>query len=78
MMNTKRFKILQDFSNIQNSFKMNFRNRAEDNPDKKESENNLQIKDFKAKKSEPKRKVSRSALEIWEEIEELASESQKK
>ncbi|OVE61785.1 MULTISPECIES: prevent-host-death protein [Chryseobacterium] len=75
MMNTKRFKILQDFSNIQNSFKMNFRNRAEDNPDKKESENNLQIKDFKAKKSEPKRKVRRSALEIWEEIEELASES---
>ncbi|MCQ4140638.1 prevent-host-death protein [Chryseobacterium sp. EO14] len=74
-MNTKRFKILQDFSNIQNSFKMNFRNRAEDNPDKKESENNLQIKDFKAKKSEPKRKVRRSALEIWEEIEELASES---
>jgi hypothetical protein len=54
---------------------MNFRNRAEDNPDKKESENNLQIKDFKAKKSEPKRKVRRSALEIWEEIEELASES---
>ncbi|WP_308006730.1 prevent-host-death protein [uncultured Chryseobacterium sp.] len=75
MMNTKRFKILQDFSNIQNSFKMNFRNRAEDNPDKKESGNNLQIKDFKAKKSEPKRKVRRSALEIWEEIEELASES---
>ncbi|WP_185204867.1 prevent-host-death protein [Chryseobacterium sp. C3] len=75
MMNTKRFKILQDFSNIQNSFKMNFRNRAEDNPDKKESENNLQIKDFKAKKLEPKRKVRRSALEIWEEIEELASES---
>ncbi|WP_343663290.1 hypothetical protein [Chryseobacterium mucoviscidosis] len=75
MMNTKRFKILQDFSNIQNSFKMNFRNRAEDNPDKKESENNLQIKDFKAKKSEPKRKVRRSALEIWEEMEELASES---
>ena len=75
MMNTKRFKILQDFSNIQNSFKMNFRNRAEDNPDKKESENNLQIKDFKAKKSEPKRKVRRSALEIWEEIEELVSES---
>lgn len=74
-MNTKRFKILQDFSNIQNSFKINFRNRAEDNPDKKESENNLQIKDFKAKKSEPKRKVRRSALEIWEEIEELASES---
>ncbi|MBL7879264.1 MAG: prevent-host-death protein [Chryseobacterium gambrini] len=74
-MNTKRFKILQDFSNIQNGFKMNFRNRAEDNPDKKESENNLQIKDFKAKKSEPKRKVRRSALEIWEEIEELASES---
>ncbi|MFY7845996.1 prevent-host-death protein [Chryseobacterium gambrini] len=74
-MNTKRFKILQDFSNIQNSFKMNFRNRAEDNPDKKESGNNLQIKDFKAKKSEPKRKVRRSALEIWEEIEELASES---
>lgn len=74
-MNTKRFKILQDFSNIQNSFKMNFRNRAEDNPDKKESENNLQIKDFKAKKSEPKRKVRRSALEIWEEIEELVSES---
>lgn len=74
-MNTKRFKILQDFSNIQNSFKMNFRNRAEDNPDKKESENNLQIKDFKAKKSEPKRKVRRSALEIWEEMEELASES---
>lgn len=75
MMNTKRFKILQDFSNIQNSFKMNFRNRGEDNPDKKESENNLQIKDFKAKKSEPKRKVRRSALEIWEEMEELASES---
>ncbi|WBX97754.1 hypothetical protein [Chryseobacterium gambrini] len=75
MMNTKRFKILQDFSNIQNSFKMNFRNRAEDNPDKKESENNLQIKDFKAKKSEPKRKVRRSALEIWEEMEELISES---
>ncbi|MDO3424370.1 prevent-host-death protein [Chryseobacterium urinae] len=75
MMNTKRFKILQDFSNIQNSFKMNFRNRAEVNQDKKESENNLQIKDFKAKKSEPKRKVRRSALEIWEEIEELASES---
>lgn len=75
MMNTKKFKILQDFSNIQNSFKMNFRNRAEDNPDKKESGNNLQIKDFKAKKSEPKRKVRRSALEIWEEIEELASES---
>lgn len=75
MMNTKRFKILQDFSNIQNSFKINFRNRAEDNPDKKESENNLQINDFKAKKSEPKRKVRRSALEIWEEIEELASES---
>jgi len=74
-MNTKRFKILQDFSNIQNSFKMNFRNRAEVNQDKKESENNLQIKDFKAKKSEPKRKVRRSALEIWEEIEELASES---
>ncbi|BEV03564.1 hypothetical protein [Chryseobacterium gambrini] len=74
-MNTKKFKILQDFSNIQNSFKMNFRNRAEDNPDKKESGNNLQIKDFKAKKSEPKRKVRRSALEIWEEIEELASES---
>lgn len=75
MMNTKRFKILQDFSNIQNSFKMNFRNRAEVNQDKKESENNLQIKDFKAKKSEPKRKVRRSALDIWEEIEELASES---
>jgi hypothetical protein len=37
-MNTKRFKILQDFSNIQNSFKINFRNRAEGNPDKKESE----------------------------------------
>lgn len=74
-MNTKRFKILQDFSNIQNSFKMNFRNRAEDNPDKKESENTLPLKDFKAKKSEPKRKVRRSALEIWEEIEELASES---
>lgn len=75
MMNTKRFKILQDFSNIQNSFKMNFRNRAEDNPDKKESGNTLPLKDFKAKKSEPKRKVRRSALEIWEEIEELASES---
>lgn len=75
MMNTKKFKILQDFSNIQNSFKIDFRNRAEGNQDKKESENNFQIKDFKAKKSEPKRKVRRSALEIWEEIEELASES---
>ncbi|WP_394665766.1 hypothetical protein [uncultured Chryseobacterium sp.] len=74
-MNTKKFKILQDFSNIQNSFKIDFRNRAEGNQDKKESENNFQIKDFKAKKSEPKRKVRRSALEIWEEIEELASES---
>ncbi|WBV53600.1 hypothetical protein [Chryseobacterium gambrini] len=54
---------------------MNFRNRAEDNPDKKESGNTLPLKDFKAKKSEPKRKVRRSALEIWEEMEELISES---
>lgn len=75
MMNTKRFKILQDFSNIQNSFKINFRNRAEGNQYKDESGNDFQRKDFKAKKSEPKRKVRRSALEIWEEIEELASES---
>jgi len=74
-MNTKRFKILQDFSNIQNSFKMNFRNRGEDNPDKKESGNTLPLKDFKAKKSESKRKVRRSVLEIWEEMEELISES---
>lgn len=75
MMNAKRFKILQDFSNIQNGFKINFRNRAEDNPDKKESGNDLQVNTFKAKKSEQKRKVRRSALEIWEEMEELISES---
>lgn len=75
-MNPRKFKILQDFGNIQSHFKINFRNQTnKDRSDKEEKMNTVATRDFRAVKNELRKKRERTALEIWEEIEELASES---
>lgn len=75
-MNPGKFKILQDFGNIQSHFKINSRNQTnKDRSDKEEKMNTVATRDFRTVKNELRRKRERTALEIWEEIEELASES---
>ncbi len=76
MMNPRKFRILQDLGNIQSFFRINFRNQTnEDRSNKEGKMSTVTTRNFTTGKNEGQRRRERSALEIWEEIEELASES---